>query len=204
MTNNQRWKYWQQLFNLLHCSYFLWDQEKSDWSSVSAQAKPGVRRKPHPERLQLRWRGSGGRCFFFVAVLFWLILWMSVSRHSSVDLASREATAANMSTPARWIWTSRVSHRYRKIRTRTSSDTWLCVSMRATVCCCPGFYFTFKPLWNIYLKPIWYPCFGLDIFYCQRWRMKAFSHTLLSSLFWLFCVMRHYPPLKSSIILDHH
>lgn len=177
MTNNQRWKYWQQLFNLLHCSYFLWDQEKSDWSSVSAQAKPGARRKPHPERLQLRWRGSGGRCFFFVAVLLWLILWMSVSRHSSVVLACAHQDRPPLQTwarrpdeyglPGSLVGTVKLEHAHLPIH----DFVWVCVRPCAAV---QGFYFTFIPLWNIYLKPIWYPCFGLDIFY---WQMKAFSHT---------------------------
>lgn len=163
----------------------------------------------------IRWEA-----FFFVAVLLWLIVWMSVSsRHSQFCwngmCTSRQATAANMSMPGRWIWILRVSHRYRKIRTRTfptldfSFFSYVSVSVYVGGCecvyvCAAVQCFVPLKLWNIYLKPIWYTCFGRDVFYCQIWWMKAFScRTLFPSLFWPFLCHGTLSSLKSWIILNH-
>lgn len=87
----------------------------------------------------------------------------------------RQATAANMSVPGRWIWTLRVSHRYRKTRTHTSSYTWLFLSVFLWVCLCLCVCrFVCVPLFSVFL---------------HLKSVKYLPKAHLTCLFWSWCIL---------------
>lgn len=151
----------------------------------------------------IRWEA-----FFFVAVLLWLIVWMSVSSQSSVKM-----TCVHQDRPPLQTWACRADeygfsgsligtvkfeHTHIQPTFFFFFNVSVCVGGCECVYVCAAFQ-CFVPLkmWKIYLKPIWFTVFVLVMMYFIAkyggWKCSHAEHCSLLC-FDRLCVMEHYPP----------